>query len=164
MSVRLLVPDSGPLIALARLDLLALPASLYGDVLVPDVVWDDVFRQPPEVERQRLSAAAEAGHLKVVAAAQVATRQPSDPRLGAGERAAIELARSRQAQVLIDERRGRRAATEAGLVVVGTVGLLVRGRQLGLVGPLRPVLQHLRSSGSHLSQELTVHALSVLGE
>lgn len=164
MSVPSLVPDSGPLIALARLGLLGLPASLYAEVLVPTVVWDEVLRQPPEDERLGLHAAAGAGHLKVATEPQTPSQLPWDLRLGAGERAVIELAQLRRAQVLIDERRGRRAATDAGLWVVGTVGLLVRGRQLGLIGPVRPMLDKLRHSGYHLADELTAGALAALGE
>lgn len=61
MSAALLVPDSGPLIALARVALLDLPALLYGQVLVPAVVWDEVLRRPPEQERVCLQAALAAG-------------------------------------------------------------------------------------------------------
>lgn len=166
MSAPLLVPDSGPLIALARVDLLHLPALLYSEVLVPAVVWDEVSRRPPPQELARLQTALGAGHLKIAPQPQLPLPLPSmpDTRLGAGERAAIALAQLRQAQVLIDERRGRRAAVDAGLQIVGTLGLLVRGRQLGLVGPVRPVVEVLRRSGYHLGDSLTARALSSLGE
>lgn len=164
MSAPSLVPDSGPLIALARVALLELPATLYAEVLVPAAVWDEVLRRPPEDERARLHAAADAGHLKVAPEPQVPAQLPWDQRLGAGEPAAIDLARLRHAQVLIDERRGRRAASDAGLPVIGTVGLLVRARQLGLIGPVRAILDQLRLAGYHLADDLTARALSALGE
>jgi hypothetical protein len=164
MSAALLVPDSGPLIALARVALLDLPALLYGEVLVPAVVWDEVLRRPPEQERLRLHAALAAGKLKIEPEPQPPAQPLQDKRLGAGERAAIALARLRNAQVLIDERRGRQAAADAGLLVVGTVGLLVRGRQLGLTGPVRPLIDALRHSGYRLGDGLTARALSELGE
>lgn len=164
MSAPLLVPDSGPLIALARTALLHLPALLYSEVLVPAAVWDEVLRQPPQAERARLQAAMQAGKLKLVPEAKAPPQPLSDARLGAGERAAIALAQASGAEVLIDERRGRRVAAEAGLHVVGTVGLLVRGRQLGLIGPVRPLLDALHHSGYHLGDALTARALSSLGE
>ncbi len=58
MSVRCLVVDSSPLIALARLDLLALPNRIFGETLVTATVWQEVLRAPsyylsrPLVERR----------------------------------------------------------------------------------------------------------------
>lgn len=51
MSAPLLVADSGPLIALARLDLLAVPAQLFGELLVTATVWHEVTREPRAVEQ-----------------------------------------------------------------------------------------------------------------
>lgn len=164
MSAPLLVPDSGPLIALARVDLLHLPGLLFSQVLVPSAVWDEVLRQPRGNEHDRLQAALASGQLMLLAEPVTSPLPLDDARLGAGERAAIGLALEREAQVLIDERRGRQAASEAGLVVVGTVGLLVRGRQLGLIGTVRPAIDTLRDSGYYLAESLTQRALALLGE
>jgi predicted nucleic acid-binding protein len=164
MSAPLLVPDSGPLIALARVDLLHLPALLFSQVLVPIAVWDEVLRQPSEDERTRLQAALASGHLSLPAENGPPPAALVDPRLGAGERAAIGLALAHAAQVLIDERRGRQAAADAGLRVVGTVGLLARGRQLGAIGPVRRVIETLRASGYYLAESLTQPVLAALGE
>jgi predicted nucleic acid-binding protein len=115
-------------------------------------------------EQVRLQAALAAGHLRLAPEPRDLQQPLQDSRLGRGERAAIGLALAHQAQVLIDERRGRRAAREAGLFVVGTIGLLVRGRQLGLVGPVRPIVDALRTGGYYLAASLTEPALARIGE
>ncbi len=54
--------------------------------------------------------------------------------LHAGEAAAIAVARELRAdRVLIDERLGRRAATERGLLVTGTIGVLEVAAERGLL-------------------------------
>ena len=64
MSAALLVADSGPLIALARLNLLGLPSQLFSETLVTATVWHELTRAAPPVERQLLSDALSAGHLR----------------------------------------------------------------------------------------------------
>lgn len=165
MSAPLLVADSGPLIALARVSLLHVPVRLYGQVFVPAAVWKEVLRRPSELELGNLQAALAAGHLTLAAdAADSPLLPPPSSALGAGERAAIAMARECGAEVLIDERRGRRVALGAGLQVVGTLGLLVRARELGMVGLLRPTIATLRDSGYHLADALTERILASIGE
>jgi predicted nucleic acid-binding protein len=53
MSAPLLVADSGPLIALARLDLLELPSRLFSEALVTATVWDEVSREPRPADQPR---------------------------------------------------------------------------------------------------------------
>ncbi|HEY4069235.1 MAG TPA: hypothetical protein VGM74_20170 [Burkholderiaceae bacterium] len=62
----------------------------------------------------------------------------SGPLIDEGERSALALALVRGAVVLVDERRGRACAVEMGLSVMGTLGLLVRAREAGLLERLRP--------------------------
>lgn len=165
MSAPLLVADSGPLIALARVSLLHLPASLYGLVLVPSAVREEVMRRPSEVDLAGLQAAFASSRLNLAPDAGETSPSPlPDPALGAGERAAITMAQARGAEVLIDERRGRRTALDVDLQVVGTLGLLVRGRELRLIGPIRPPIAALRVSGYHLGDSLTTRVLESLGE
>jgi predicted nucleic acid-binding protein len=68
--------------------------------------------------------------------------------LGAGEAAVIELALQEGVRrVVIDERRGRRAALAVGLQVTGTLGLLGRAKELGLIPAVRPFVEALRVVG-----------------
>ena len=164
MSAPLLVADSGPLIALARLDLLALPGRLFERVLVTAVVWDEVTRAPRPAEVAPLLACLHAGLIEVLPTPASASSAPVDLRLDEGEQSAIALALDVKATLLIDERLGRASAQAAGLQVIGTLGLLARARQQGWIGPLRPVLDALAASGYFLAPLLVEQVLQAVGE
>jgi uncharacterized protein len=164
MPRRLLVADSGPLIALARLELLHLPGALFDQVLVTDTVWNEVTAAPVRAEHGALHAALLQGWL-------AQAREPADQPpalagipLDAGERSVLAVALAAGCDVLIDERRGRRVAHAAGLQVLGTLGMLLRARQLGLIGPARPLVEQLVASGYHLAPVLVARTLDALGE
>lgn len=165
MSAPSLVADSGPLIALARIDLLSIPARIFRETLVTATVWTEVMHAPREGELAALAAAYETGLLHVVDdPAEVPPGLAGDLRIGAGERSAIALTVARQATVLVDERRGRAAATAFGLPVVGTLGLLVRARDDGLIERVRPLTDALLASGYFLARPLVEQALAAVGE
>lgn len=164
MSAPLLVADSGPLIALARLDLLAVPARLFGELLVTATVWREVTREPRAADQAALSAAFGAGLLKVVDDPTQIPAALAEAQLDEGERSALALALLREAVVLVDERRGRACAIELGLPVLGTLGLLVRAREQGLVDRVRPLIDALLASGYFLARPLVERALVSIGE
>ena len=164
MSTPLLVADSGPLIALARLGLLAVPARLYREMLVTATVWHEVTREPRPADAQALSAAFDGGLLAVVDDPVSVPAALVEARLDDGERFALALALIREATVLVDERRGRSVAAELGLPVLGTLGLLVQARGQGLIGPVRPLTDALCASGYFLAQPLVDRALASIGE
>lgn len=73
--------------------------------------------------------------------------------LDLGEAETIVLAREIGADwVLMDERKGRRKLTELGLNKLGTVGLLLKAQQGGVIPRLQPELERLRLEGFSLSQ------------
>jgi predicted nucleic acid-binding protein len=74
--------------------------------------------------------------------------------LGEGERAAIVLALSIQADlVLIDERKGTRAAIAKGLDATGTLGILQRGARRGLLN-LAEAFDRLKQTNFRYQQEI----------
>lgn len=164
MSEALLVADSGPLIALARLDLLALPSRLFAEALVTTTVWQEVTREPWPAERAALIAAREAGQLQVLDDPLEFPPTLAGAGLDAGERTAIALALLRQATLLVDERRGRISASALGLHVLGTLGLLVRARDAGLIERIRPLADALLASGYFLARPLVERTLAAVGE
>jgi len=164
MSAPLLVADSGPLIALARLDLLAIPSQLFGALLVTATVWHEVTRGPRAAEQAALSAAFGSGLLHLEEDPKQVPPALAEMRLDEGERSALALALVLGAAVLVDERRGRSCAADLGLPVVGTLGLLVRAREVGLLTQVRPLTDALLASGYFLAQPLIDRALAAVGE
>ena len=68
------------------------------------------------------------------------------------------------ATLLIDDRLARRVAIELRRPVVGTLALLLRAREEGLVPALRPLTERLQASGYYLPGQLVADVLSSLGE
>ncbi|MEO7854901.1 MAG: DUF3368 domain-containing protein [Rubrivivax sp.] len=65
---------------------------------------------------------------------------------------------------MLDEKRGRTVAAGLGLHVLGTLGLLVRARDAGMVGKVRPLAEALPQSGYHLARPLVERTLATIGE
>ncbi|MCL4743133.1 MAG: hypothetical protein KJZ54_13125 [Phycisphaerales bacterium] len=137
----LIVADSSPLNILIRIGCVDVLPALFGVVTIPPEVLSELsdLRTPESV---RMFVAAPPTWLNVRSAKVVENIPPLD----AGEAAAISLARELRADaLLIDEKDGRRAATERGLTVIGTIGVLEEAGLRGLVD-LVAALDRLKAS------------------
>ena len=67
-------------------------------------------------------------------------------------------------RVCMDDRKGRRAALAVGLDVVGSLGLLARAKQLGIVPAVRPLVDRLSNEGAWYDAELLRRFLGAIGE
>jgi uncharacterized protein len=161
------VSDSSPLIHLAKIEALELISRLYSRILIPPAVWREVVEEsdgrPGAVEMQR---AVVAGWMVKQAAKNealvIALRQTLDN----GEAEAIALATELQPEaVLLDDKLARRMALRFGLPVTGTLGVLLRAKQVGLVVELRSLITRLQSEGDYyIDPGLIEKALLAAGE
>ena len=159
----MVVADTGPLIAFARLDLLALLPEILGTLLVPEVVLNECLYVPARPDAQAIQQAVEAGLLEI-RVEQLTAADDWPFTLGAGEQAAIRLAQQLRCQVLMDDKLARRAATSVGLRVVGTAGVLIKAKRLARIGAIAPLLRTLQASGYHLAPQLVAGILQLAGE
>ena len=150
----IVVADSSPLIALARIGRLELLRSVLGSVLLPAAVWTELVQMG--IGRPGAAAVMTADWIgrREIVDVGLATLLRRD--LGAGESEAIVLAREVGADLLLmDERMGRAAATRLGLRVTGLVGVLIEARARGLLPDAATVIDDLhREAGFWLSEEL----------
>lgn len=85
--------------------------------------------------------------------------------LDKGEAEAIILATEKEADLIIlDESLGRFHAKHAGLKVTGTIGILIKAKQLGHISELKPLLFELRKKNVWLSDSFVEKALTLANE
>ena len=116
------VSDAGPLIHLAEIDSLDVFAT-FDTLLIPQTVSE-------EVESGGVPDGLSDVSYDLVDADE---RQVDTPELDPGERAAIAIATDRGVVLLTDDLAAREAASEAGLEVHGTIGLLALGYARGVL-------------------------------
>src|SRR5271170_5375725 len=129
--MRLVVADTSPIFYLLSIGHIDLLPRLFGKVFMPDAVHKELLHPsaPPMVRDWAAGLPAWADVTQVEAIDDAVLQ-----RLGAGERAAITLALSLRADlILIDERRGTAVALGKGFDVTGTLGVLGLAARRGLI-------------------------------
>src|ERR1051326_3195604 len=131
--MRLVVADTGPLNYLILIEAVDLLPRLFEHILIPAAVYAELSHAdaPASV---RAFAATKATWLEVHPDPAPDAANATDPSLDEGERAAIALAASIGADlILMDDRAGVAAARRHGLSVTGTLGVLDLAARHGLV-------------------------------
>jgi len=85
--------------------------------------------------------------------------------LGAGETEVIGLAlENPTSRVILDDQLGRRIALLNHLTVTGTLGVVVKAKQMGYLTKVKPIVQDLRLAGLWMSDSLEQLILAQAGE
>jgi predicted nucleic acid-binding protein len=129
---------------------------------------------PPVVHAEVVAAAAgrpgasEVGTAPWIRVLQLKQPERADAltaRLQRGEAEAIVLAEEIGGiALLIDDADGRRIATERGLPVIGSAGILVPAKRAGLLASVRPALDALLTAGLYLDETVYRLVLGSAGE
>jgi len=132
-------------------------------VIIPALVLDEVAVKPGnEVEQIQARVQSQKFQLRR-ATKRTLEILPGD--LGLGEQEASALALETTADlVILDDKQGRRVACERDLSITGTVGVLVEGRERGLIPSLRQELDHLIESGMWIHEAFYHRILQEFGE
>lgn len=116
------VSDAGPLIHLAEIDSLEL-LSAFDTLLIPETVYE-------EIERGGIPDGISDLSYELVEADE--DRVESEE-LDAGERAALAVTKERTVVLLTDDLTAREAASDAGVEVHGSIGVIVLSYARGLL-------------------------------
>jgi len=85
--------------------------------------------------------------------------------LGAGESQVLaHAASSEDSEAVLDDLQARRCARGLGILMTGTLGLILRAKRVGLVSAARPLVEDLLRKGLYLSRGLVETALGDVGE
>lgn len=159
----IVVVDSSILIGLGAIGRLALLHDLFGEVIIPRAVADEVidYGRDPDTSRQ----ISESPWIQVVSIeSEIAARVLLNP-MGIGEAEVIVLAVERGAQlVAVDERLARQRLESLGVDCIGILGILLDSKRAGLIEQVRPEIEALRRIKFSMSPTLVETILDMAGE
>ncbi len=157
------VADTSPLLFLHVAGLLPLLPQLHGPVLVPQVVVNEIH--------DGLEVGKPGPVFQSIPGYNIMSDRDDDLALlpfslDPGERAALTLAMlmPKQALVLIDERRGRRAAEALALRHIGTLGIILALKRAALITLVGPALERIAGAGARLDPALLALVRERAGE
>jgi uncharacterized protein len=152
----LVVSDTSPVTSLLQVGRAGILPALFGRVLIPSAVENELLRFHPSLP----------DYLSVHA---IDNRQAAESlcrELDLGEAEAIVLAEESHAEyVLMDEKHGRSIAEARGLNVIGLLGVLLMAKKAGLIPAVAQLLIELESqAGFFVSECVRQLILTAAGE
>lgn len=161
---KIIIADSSPLIAFGSIDQLSVLFQIFGNVIIPNIVAEECLTDLAHPGAMAIAKAIDKHFIQI-------NKQPNPTAptdlieiLDPGEAAAISLANSLQAPLLIDEKLGRQVATQLGLKIIGTIGVLLLAKQKNIVPAVKPILTSLKNGHYFLSDSLVQETLIRAGE
>lgn len=158
-----LVSNTSPLLYLGRLGQINLLPALFETVTVPHqvVIELDAGRllRPDTIDPRTFT------WITIVAVPQTTIDNLPVNQLGQGERAAIAYAHlSPGLTVALDDRQARLLAEQLALRIVGTLGILLKAKQAGLIPAIRPLLDAVQNEGFRMDKALHHQVLNLANE
>jgi len=148
------VANSSALIVYGRIGQMGLLRAVLGRVYIPPAVRREVFGDdvPPEWIKERALTQPLASRILV-------------SRLGPGESEAIALAMEIGGTWLIlDDLAARRLAESLGIPLLGSLGLLLKAKDQGLITSVAPLMEAMRCEEFRFSDEVFTGILAAAGE
>ena len=156
------IVNTSPLQYLYQLGQLDLFTKLFGRIIIPDAVVEEL------AAGRRLGISLPAPETFN----WVDLRNPASPvgallawDLGAGESAVLSLALEHPGSwVVLDDKLARQAAIHLNIPLLGTAGMLMRAKQAGHLQAVGPVLDQLANLGFRLTTQTVRNILELAGE
>ncbi|NES86200.1 MAG: DUF3368 domain-containing protein [Moorea sp. SIO2B7] len=161
----IVISDTSPLTNLAAVELLDLLHQLYGKVIIPQGVYQEMvnldYLVPGALEIQNFS------WIETQAVNNQNQVEELQYELDLGESEAIVLTLELDADLLLlDERRGRQVATSLGITkITGLLGVLLEAKQHNLIEKINPIIDKLIAENNFwISSNLYHRLLDLAGE
>jgi len=159
--MRKIISNTTPIITLLTISKLELLRNIYGKIIIPEGVYQEIeegksknfYKDLSKIDWIEIKSIADKEPLKYI----------SD--LDKGEAEVIVLANEINADlVIIDEKAGREYAEHFGIKLTGTIGILLKAKQLDLINKIEPLLKTMKENGIWLSQKFINHVLKIANE
>ncbi len=159
--MRKVISNTTPLLSLIKINQLDVLREIYGEIIVPFAVFEEIESGKDKNYYQDLTAQ-DWIHIEKI-------RNPvtrlyfSD--LDKGEAEVIILSQELKADlVIIDEILGRQKAKQMNIPLTGTLGILLKAKSNGIITAIKPLLDELEQKGSWFSLKLRAKVLELAKE
>lgn len=156
-----IVSNTTPLFSLLIIGKLNLLKEIYGKISVPYAVFEELEQGKQKTYYQDISK------IYWINTVNVKNRESNQllTDLDKGEAEAIILAKELNADLLIlDEKLGRDYAKNLNIKITGTLGVLLKAKEMGLIHSVRELLNILVDKGVWLTPKLIEKVIKLAGE
>jgi hypothetical protein len=160
------ISNTSPLLAFSAIGRLALLRNVFGRVVIPPAVRDELFPVKGVWHQARdvRDALLEGAWLQVAPPPKHQQLGGLRETLGAGEAEAIALALLRGAPLVIDDLKARETGRALGLEIVGTLGIVARNKRMRAITEAEPIVRAMQHAGIYYSDSLISRFLIEMGE
>lgn len=149
---RIIISDTSCLIILSKIGELDVLRQLYNTVTITEDILQEYGEQFPD-------------WIEVKQAKDQYRQQLLEMQIDKGEASAIALAlETADNTVILDDWKARKLAERLGLSVTGTLGVIIRAKNTGLIPSIKPYLGKIRETNFRISEELEQIALKEANE
>jgi predicted nucleic acid-binding protein len=149
---KVIISDTSCLIILTKIGELDLLRQLYKTVTITQDILLEYGEHLPD-------------WIEVLQAKDQYRQQLLEMQIDKGEASAIALALETVDNIVIlDDWKARKLAERLGLSVTGTLGVIIRAKNTGLIPSIKPYLEKIRETNFRISEELEQIALKEANE
>ena len=158
---RKVVSNTTPIIALSEIGELDLLKKLYGMIFISESVLNEIKTEPAFSDVRANNSWIVVEKIEV----NEEVRKMYKPKLHSGEVESMILAQKLKADIIIlDDYAARKTAQYLGLKVTGTLGVIIKAKQEGLISEAKPLMEKLIENGLFISDNVLREVLSMTGE
>jgi predicted nucleic acid-binding protein len=152
MPDRVIITDTSCLIALSRMDMLFVLKELYREILITPEIAKEYGDSLPD-------------WVLISQVKDVRFQRLLSDYLDKGEASAIALALElKNCTLILDDLKVRKEAEKLRLPYTGTLGVLFKAKQRGIIARLKPCLEQLQGAGFRIAKPIMDELLKRSGE
>ena len=161
--MRSVVVNSTPIISLHSIGRLDLLEKIYDKIYIPYAVYEEVCIDGDDIIDKDLLMSFSSFSIKQVSNHEA--KKYFKTSLHKGEVETMILAGELNADLcIIDDQVARNYAKFLGLKVTGTLGVLIKGKEKGLIKEITPLMDTLIRNGIYISNKLYKDIIKIAGE
>lgn len=161
--MRKVIVNSTPIILLSNINQLELLKKIYGEITIPQAVYDEVTEKPDSACQNLKN---HFDWIKIETIKNPLQKKMYQAKLHDGEVEVMILAQEEPKAdlVILDDNTAKKTARFLELTVTGTLGILVKAKQLKFIEKIKPLMDALIGNGFFVAQNVYNMVLEQAGE